>query len=66
MKIGIANDTIKFKKSSLIITMMKVLKEKPNKMSFSLCKFYILYKRVNLASWSAKQQINNIIYYFSS
>ena len=35
MKIGIANDTIKFKKSSLIITMMKVLKGKPNKMSFS-------------------------------
>ena len=61
MKIGIANDTIKFKKSSLIITMMKVLKEKPNKMSFSLRKFYILYKRVNLASWSTKQQINNII-----
>ena len=35
-------------------------------MSFSLCKFYILYKRVNLVSWSAKQQINNIIYYFLS
>jgi len=41
MKIGMANDTIKFKKSSLLITMMIVLKGKPNKMYFTLCRFYI-------------------------
>lgn len=51
MKIGImANDTIKFKKSLLLIMMMIVLKQNQIKCPLLYVNFTFYNKRVNLAS----------------